>query len=80
MACSEEEDTSLACARCAEQIEDVGVERGYLFAEDQALCYACATARGGQYDEPRDCWIRAPDLSGLELDGDHEYGPRGIAP
>lgn len=70
----------LACADCAVPIEDPGLERAYLFAEDQALCQVCAKKRGGVYDELDDRWVVAPNMSGLFPDGDPEFGPRGVAP
>ncbi len=75
-----EEAFELRCEHCGEEIQDVALERGYMFSEDKALCYACALARGGAYDELRDTWVRPPDMSGLSLDGDPEFGLRGTAP
>ena len=71
---------ALACADCGAPVEDAPLERAYLFAEDEALCYACAKRRGGVYDELHDHWAKAPDMSGLFPAGDPEFGPRGVAP
>ena len=76
----DDDDPGLRCEMCGDEIEDVALERGYMFAEDQAICYVCAIARGGSYDAHRDTWVRAPNLTGLYTEGDREFGLRGAAP
>jgi hypothetical protein len=46
-------------------------ERAFGFGTENVLCGPCASARGGRYDEERDEWKVAPDLSGLS---DEAYG------
>jgi hypothetical protein len=77
---SPSDDNSAVCADCGEPIEDVGLQRTYLFAEDEVLCQACAMARGGVYDELHDRWVTPPNLHDLYPDGEKEFGPRGLAP
>lgn len=50
------------CANCEEEVS-ADDHRAYLFGAGAALCYECALERGGRYDEGRDDWTRAPDLS-----------------
>jgi hypothetical protein len=50
------------CASCGTEV--LPTERPYAF-EDQVLCYECAIARGGVYDETHDHWDRPPDVSDL---------------
>jgi hypothetical protein len=65
----EETDTSAVCAHCAVEFSPE-LERGYVFGveDDQALCYECAVARGGAYDELHDRWVKPPDIRGLRVD------------
>ena len=77
---SPNDDNSAVCADCGERIEDAGLERTYAFAEDELLCYACALARGGSYDEQHDHWVKAPKMDGLFPEGEKEFGPRGVSP
>lgn len=50
------------CVSCEEEIS-ADDRRAYLFGDGAALCYECAIERGGRYDEGRDDWTRAPDVS-----------------
>lgn len=74
------DDASVACADCGEPLDDPALERAYSFADDQVLCYLCAVARGGAYDEQDDSWVAVPSLEGLFPSGDAEFGSRGLAP
>jgi hypothetical protein len=66
-----EDDEGLeTCAACGASVAP-GPERGFAFGSGNVLCWQCATARGGRYDEARESWDRAPDLSGLP---DEAYG------
>lgn len=60
-----EQQWSVSCAGCGEA---VWVDQGRAFAmeAERALCFRCAAARGGRYDEARDEWSRPPDVSDLE--------------
>lgn len=58
------------CAACD---AEVSIDpRTYLFGDDSALCFGCATGRQGVFDEPLSCWAVAPKLDELlqaPLDG-----------
>ena len=58
------------CAACGAAVLSDS-ERAFEFGDENVLCWECATARGGRYDEARDAWERPPDLQGL---GDEAYG------
>lgn len=58
------------CADCGSAIA-ADSDRAFDFGTENALCFACATARGGRYDAERDTWAGTPDLSGLD---DEAYG------
>jgi hypothetical protein len=64
MDASPDEGRDSVCADCGVAI-DVALERGYSFSEEQALCFSCAVARGGAYDELHDHWTKPPNLRGL---------------
>lgn len=57
------------CAACGGPVTESG--RAFGFGTENALCFDCATARGGRFDGERDVWEAAPDLSGLR---DEAYG------
>jgi len=44
-----------ACAACGVEIAP-GRERAFAFGVDSFLCFECALARGGRYDEVHDRW------------------------
>jgi hypothetical protein len=52
------------CLSCGAEVS-LGVDRVFAVTEDAALCFACATKRGGTYSEAHDRWTKAPSLSGL---------------
>jgi hypothetical protein len=58
------------CALCGAAVLSDS-ERAFAFGDENLLCWECATARGGRYDEASDSWERAPDLTGLS---DEAYG------
>ncbi len=58
---SEEAEYEL-CASCGTEVR--ATDRAYAF-DDSVLCFECAIARGGAYDEQHDRWTRAPDVSDL---------------
>jgi hypothetical protein len=55
------------CASCGAEV--LSLERIFAFEtgddEPAVLCAACAMARGGQYEELHDRWVRAPDVTDL---------------
>jgi hypothetical protein len=52
------------CALCGADL-DVGRERGFAVGADAALCFACAVARGGRFDEAEQRWVVEPDFGDL---------------
>jgi hypothetical protein len=54
------------CIVCGEEVF-AERERSYLVTGDDILCYACALARGGVFDELHDRWTRAPKVDNLPL-------------
>ena len=58
------------CAACGNAVIS-DAERTFEFGDENILCWECATARGGRYDEQRDAWERPPDLAGI---ADEAYG------
>lgn len=64
--------------RCVACGADVLPETDRVFAvgEDAVLCYACASARGGVYDEVEDRWSPAPRWT---EPGSSEPSPRARA-
>jgi hypothetical protein len=51
------------CRGCGAEIATV--ERAYVFGQEDMLCFECAVARGGTYDERLDRWEPTPDVSDL---------------
>jgi hypothetical protein len=66
----EDREEREVCALCGERLA-TETEGGFRFGTGNALCPACALARGGRYDARRDAWEVAPDLTGLP---DEAYG------
>jgi hypothetical protein len=58
------------CAQCGASVLSES-ERAFEFGDENLLCWECATARGGRYDEAADAWEPTPDLGGLS---DEAYG------
>ena len=54
------------CLQCGASIS-IARDRAYPLGEDDALCFSCALARGGRYDDLHDRWTAAPSLKGLPL-------------
>jgi hypothetical protein len=51
------------CTVCG--AETALTERAYAVSEDATLCFRCATARRGIYDEVHDHWVVAPRVDDL---------------
>jgi hypothetical protein len=60
---STEESQLGPCTSCGTLVSPQ--DRPYAFGEDELLCYACAIARNGVYDEAHDRWAPAPYVSDL---------------
>jgi hypothetical protein len=43
-----------------------GRSREFEFGEALVLCFDCALARGGRYEEAGDRWVEAPAIDGLD--------------
>ena len=52
------------CADCGEEI-DAATERGFPVGSDATLCFRCAVARGGSWDETQQRWSIEPDFADL---------------
>ena len=63
-------NTVVDCAECEAPV-DVGRERCYRGEGNWALCWGCAIARGGQFDENEGRWTRLPDVIGLTPQDEH---------
>ncbi len=56
------------CVACGRSVTE-GVGRAYDFGSDGVLCWKCAVARGGSYDEGQDRWVEAPRIDDLDVEG-----------
>ena len=65
----DDRDDFEVCSRCGARV--LTEDRAFGFGTENVLCGPCAIARGGSYDEERDVWTVAPDLTGL---ADEAYG------
>ena len=61
----EESDQLTPCSDCGTATL-AGEERGFSGGPGLVLCAACASRRGGTWDEAQDRWTTEPDLTGLE--------------
>lgn len=61
---STQQSQLFTCAGCGAMVslED----HKYSFAQGEVLCFACAIARNGVYDESNDHWVLAPFVGDLE--------------
>jgi hypothetical protein len=59
----EEEDDFVECIDCGDEVLP-GAGRAYSISPELVLCFDCAVARGGEYDERLDRWVKDPDLRG----------------
>jgi hypothetical protein len=59
-----DDDTLETCAVCG-AATDPAVDRAYVVDETLVLCLACASERGGVYDEEEDRWREAPRIDDL---------------
>ena len=59
----EEEEEFGFCAACDEEVSIA--PRIFLFGDDNALCFECATKLHGVYDEPGSTWTVEPKVDEL---------------
>jgi hypothetical protein len=52
------------CAVCGATITPA-TDRAYVGSPELCLCFACATERGGSWDEHTETWTRAPAVHDL---------------
>lgn len=52
------------CAGCSEEFDTVA-ERSFPVGADAALCFRCAVARGGRWDENQQRWVIEPEFGDL---------------
>ena len=57
-------ELGVTCADCGAPA-DAAADRGYVLSDEMALCFACATKRGGRYDPERDAWTTPPAADDL---------------
>jgi len=58
-----------SCAVCGAAVEPEK-ERAFVGVGARVLCFDCALARGGAWDDSEDRWAEAPSLAGLAGDDD----------
>jgi hypothetical protein len=58
-----EELEHVDCAVCRAEV--AASERVFPFGDDEVLCFRCAVARHGVYDEQRDRWVVSPEVDDL---------------
>lgn len=54
------------CVVCGAEIVP-GRDRAFALGDSAAMCFACALARGGGYDEALDRWVQAPKLDAYTI-------------
>jgi hypothetical protein len=52
------------CADCGQQV-DAASERGFPVGAEAVLCFECAVARGGRWDEDQQRWTTEPEFGDL---------------
>jgi hypothetical protein len=52
------------CLACGAEIS-LSIGPAYAVTDTSGLCFRCATARGGSYDEAEGTWSRAPAVAGV---------------
>lgn len=57
----EELEDIVECIDCGAPMAP-GQDRAFALSDDAFLCLACATRRGGVYDETEDRWAAAPNV------------------
>lgn len=51
------------CTSCGAEVSTL--DRPFTYGDDDLLCFDCATARHGVYDEEHDRWVVAPSVVDL---------------
>lgn len=59
-----EHDELTDCMECGATVAP-GPDRAFAITDAAVLCHACATQRGGQYDELDDRWLVPPGIGDL---------------
>jgi len=59
-----DEQVDERCADCGDEMNS-GAERGFPVGSEAALCFRCAVARGGCWDEAQQRWTVEPDFADL---------------
>lgn len=52
------------CADCSDEL-DPAMNRGFSIGPDAVLCFRCAVARGGSWDESQERWTIEPGVGDL---------------
>lgn len=52
------------CADCSDEL-DPELNRGFSVGPDAVLCFRCAVARGGSWDERQERWVIEPETGDL---------------
>lgn len=59
------DDLPLArCADCSEEL-DPALDRAFAIGPESVLCFRCAVARGGSWDEAQERWTIEPEFGDL---------------
>ncbi len=63
-----EAEELLFCISCGAEVS-ASRERAFPVGEDDVLCFECAAARGGVYDERTDRWTEPADVGDVLRSG-----------
>lgn len=59
-----EADELVQCLTCGAEIS-LALGRAFAVTDTSGICFRCAMARGGSYDEVHDRWLESPSLAGV---------------
>lgn len=57
------------CLTCGAEIS-LALGRAFAVTDTSGLCFRCALARGGTYDEAHDTWLESPSVAGVPATDD----------
>jgi hypothetical protein len=60
----QDEVTRDRCADCSDEL-DPELDRGFAIGPEAVLCFRCAVARGGSWDESQERWTIEPEVGDL---------------